>query len=356
MRNLLIVFALGFSAILAGCGGGAESVSATGILLKGNITDANGMQVFFDRLSFENASEVLAKTDLSSGGGFSIPLDPKPGPGVYRMRIGAQRIPIILDGNEKIVEVSGSLKDISNLELSVSGSESTLAMIDAEKKRRKGELNAQNIQSWMTGQNALVSSYVAHQTLKNTMSKEAVDALQSAKTKLQKEMPGTEFTKGFAKTVDTKAAGLASFMAQEAIKVGKPAPDINLPNPKGKDYALSQLKGKVVLLDFWASWCGPCRRENPHVVEIYNKYNKKGFEVFSVSLDRSGDRWEDAIKKDKLAWPYHVSDLKHWQSLPAKTYGVRGIPRTFLIDREGNIAAIGLRGAAQIENEVKKLL
>lgn len=125
---------------------------------------------------------------------------------------------------------------------------------------------------------------------------------------------------------------------------GSIAPELEFPNPDGKMMKLSDLRGKVVLIDFWASWCGPCRRENPHVVKLYNKYHSKGFEVFSVSLDNNAGRWKEAIQKDQLIWPYHVSDLKGWSSAAAKLYGVNSIPCTFLIDAEGRILARGLRG------------
>lgn len=127
---------------------------------------------------------------------------------------------------------------------------------------------------------------------------------------------------------------------------GNIAPDLAFPDPDGKVRKLSDLRGKVVLLDFWASWCGPCRRENPHVVAMYNKYHDKGFEVFSVSLDRDASSWKAAIAKDNLVWPNHVSDLKQWGSEAAKIYGVNSIPCTFLLDREGHILAKGLRGEA----------
>lgn len=128
-----------------------------------------------------------------------------------------------------------------------------------------------------------------------------------------------------------------------ANTIGAPAPDIVMNNPENEEVALSSLKGKVVLIDFWASWCGPCRRENPNVVKMYEKYKDHGFEIFGVSLDSSKDRWVQAIEADKLTWP-HVSDLKGWKSSPAQVYGVRSIPTTVLVDAEGKILARNLRG------------
>lgn len=127
---------------------------------------------------------------------------------------------------------------------------------------------------------------------------------------------------------------------------GNIAPELEFESPSGKILKLSDLRGKVVLIDFWASWCGPCRRENPHVVSLYEKYHDKGFEIFSVSLDNSKDKWIEAIKKDNLSWPNHVSDLKGWSSAAAKLYGVNSIPCTFLIDKDGRIIAKSLRGDA----------
>ena len=142
--------------------------------------------------------------------------------------------------------------------------------------------------------------------------------------------------------------------AGQSTSIGSLAPEIELPDPDGKAVSLSSFRGKHILLDFWAAWCGPCRRENPNLVRVYTNYKDRGFEIFQVSLDRTHEEWVRAIKADKLDW-IHVSDLKYWNSIAAKKYGVQSIPASFLLDPEGKIIARDLRGPA-LEAKLKEIL
>jgi thiol-disulfide isomerase/thioredoxin len=136
------------------------------------------------------------------------------------------------------------------------------------------------------------------------------------------------------------------------LKIGDIAPELSYNNPTENQLKLSDLKGKLVLIDFWASWCGPCRRENPNLVSAYQKYTKenfkngKGFEIFSLSLDKNKEAWVNAINKDELFWEYHVSDLGGWGSKGSQKYGIRSIPSNVLINGDGIIIAHNLKGAA----------
>lgn len=191
---------------------------------------------------------------------------------------------------------------------------------------------------------------------------EDIDIYRQSVTALKPVMGQSDYVKRLEQQLLQNEAQAAQYERQKKIEaerekllgVGKEAPEIALPDPNGKEIKLSSLKGKYVLVDFWASWCKPCRAENPNVVAAYKKYKNKGFEILSVSLDKSKGAWTNAIAADNMNWK-HVSDLKFWNSEAAQTYGVNSIPFTLLLDPEGKIVAKNLRGPA-LHNKLEELL
>jgi len=215
-------------------------------------------------------------------------------------------------------------------------------------------------EAWKTYTTTLVSTGLDNQTVQEILtnmlrqmpdgSRAKLYALSGTMVAMQSKkhdlyIPFAEtFLKYYAPVNPIVAAQVRSQITKaKQFIVGAEAPELAFPTPTGEVLKLSDLRGKVVLVDFWASWCGPCRRENPNVVRLYKKYKDQGFEILGVSLDRKKDKWVGAIEKDGLEW-YHISDLKGWQSKAASTYGVSSIPQTVLLDREGKIIARNLRG------------
>ena len=185
--------------------------------------------------------------------------------------------------------------------------------------------------------NSVVSPYITLFQLANQLDGAELDSIVS---KFAPEIGKSEYVIKLKELIQE----------QKKTAVGVLAPDFTMNDPEGNPVQLSSLKGKVVLVDFWASWCGPCRQENPNVVAMYQQFHSKGFEIIGVSLDKTKEDWVKAIKDDNLTW-IHVSDLQFWQNAAARLYGVNAIPQSFLLDKDGKIIGKGLRG----EQLAKKL-
>ena len=367
----LVLLGLGF----AGCqsGGGVTS----GTLISGQLDGAANIPANLDRISLtaRNNTTPLVQTPVDANGKFAFGFENGLEPGLYQLRIGAQKAALYLEAGDTDVQITGKVSDLQNYGFTVAGSESSLELVSAMRGLSSNSrgLKVEDVeQAVQSVDNDEAAAFIAFTTLARA-GQAGLPLLKEVNDRLAATSP---LKRDFGSMVSSIETQVLQQQAAEVIRVGMPAPDITAKSPDGKTYSLSDLKGQVVLLDFWASWCGPCRRENPNVVKVYDKYKDDGFTIYSVSLDgldprrtagytpdqiAQGNkaqikRWTDAIAKDKLSWPYHVSELKKWGSEAGARYGVRGIPKTFLIDREGKIAAVGLRGARSIEQALQKVI
>ncbi|MCB0642551.1 MAG: TlpA family protein disulfide reductase, partial [Phaeodactylibacter sp.] len=368
---LTLFFFFSILALNYGCGAvGGPAIEGTKI--EGTIAETSGITIFLDKMVPNKANQILERQTADNYGNFEFNFPEGIEPGVYRLRIGARRVMLIFETPNNHVKLVTDLNSIQTNDYTVMGSPASNAFTGFMKELMGGKVKIDNIQSFVdTVSSPLLAMQMAYQTL--GPNGQFVDLHKKALDKVKAAHPESEYVEAYNTFIMQTEQKYRQQMASERIQVGMEAPDIKLPSPSGKEFALSALRGKVVLLDFWASWCGPCRKENPNVVEVYQKYKDQGFTVFSVSLDgldertksrfssqdqisqqmvRQKERWVQAIEQDGLPWEYHVSDLKKWDCAPAKEYGVRSIPRTFLIGRDGKIAAVNLRGANAIEQEL----
>jgi peroxiredoxin len=331
-----------------------------GQAIKGTIKGAANLQAMLEMAHFDRSTTALGRATCDANGNFSIPSEKPFEQGLYRLTIGAKKMFFMLDGKEKTVEVTGDLATMERLEVGIKGSETMqcYANVIAELYKNQGQLSPEAAKGIAAkGCNPLMKAFFAMQVLGSNAGA-FLDDFKAFGKELQAYMPGSKYAVDYGKMIGSIEAQIAQQESSDKIKVGETAPDISLPGPDGKMRSLSSLKGKVVLLDFWASWCGPCRQANPFVVQAYKKLQPKGFEVFSVSLDRPNGKeaWAAAIAKDGLVWDYHVSDLKWWESAPAGVYGVRSIPKTFLIGRDGKILSVTIDPRQNLEGELLKVL
>ncbi len=330
-------------------------------VLKAKFTGASDIPFQLYQLSFNVDRKLMAKAKADGSGSFKMDLGGKLESGIYNLEAiddPKKNIVFVWDDKEKSVSLSGDYANYSIYGFEAKGGPVFQKSVEVNKELTIGRLKNTDLLYMMdTISNPLIGLEIAMMKFRNQPS--VFDRVARLENKLKAQYPGSSYTYALTALIQKRNSTAQSQPTGPSfsVKVGDKAPDIKLPSPEGKSYALSDLEGKIVLLDFWASWCGPCRRNNPHLVSVYDKYKDKGFTVYSVSLDRPGqtERWEQAIEADKLSWPYHVSDLQFWQSAPARQYGVSAIPATFLLDRSGKIVAINPRGN-DLETQIESLL
>lgn len=369
------IYLLGIAIIaLAGCtaeNGGGKGAPTGGTSIQGTLTASENQMLILEELT-TGKPIAMDTADLDAEGSFAFSLE-VPKTGFYRLNISNQNyVPLILSPKEQVnvnidakrkYTVAGSdesarLQELSNLvsPLDSLQGELQIAQQNADQNRYYTAMAQMNvtrarisgkIKAFIESKPGSLASIAALNNLDPEQFFSTYDMVSKASNEAYPDSPYTQ-------NLNTMVSGM------RALAVGAPAPEISLPNLDGQPIALSSLKGKVVLVDFWASWCKPCRKENPNVVRLYNAYKEKGFEVFSVSLDGLPQQpdgksaWAQAIQQDQLSWPSHVSDLKGWSSSVVPLYNVKGIPLTFLIDREGNIIGKNLRGPG-LENKLSEI-
>lgn len=207
-------------------------------------------------------------------------------------------------------------------------------------EQHSDQLPARLVQLLDANPGQLISAFLV--TFFDQQYEQYLDLYKKIHDSLVKTWPENEFVKYIGNRISS------------VLLPGSQAPDIALPGTDGTIRRLSDLRGNIVLIDFWASWCRPCRMENPNVTRLYQLYHNQGFEIFSVSLDYGREAWLKAIDDDKLVWPNHVSDLRGWSSAGGRLYGIQSIPATVLVDRNGTILARNLRGR-ELENKLEEI-
>lgn len=359
MKKLLIIILISLTGLTYG-------QKEIGAVISGNIFNLPANDTIKLVQQHQNGFTTFAKTTVDAKGDFKMPLKLK-NEDYYVLLIGNMPVSLIIR-NKSDIKIYGDGSKLDQF-VNIVNSEESISLNEFMRtshvfKEKLDSANAylrahpQEIQSVNQSFTPIFNEFQAYknsfiqQNISNASTIAVISFLNLEKefpiyeniiTGLEKSFPNSPTV---ALTVQEFDKNKEQIDKMSFLDPGKIAPDFTQNRIDGTPMKLSDLRGKVVLLDFWASWCGPCRKENPNVVANYNKYKDKGFTVMSVSLDKNKEAWEAAIQRDGLTWPNHVSDLKQWGNEVAQQYQVRSIPFSVLIDKDGKIIATNLRGEA----------
>lgn len=371
MRKILM---LGVLAVLASC-----SEENKGYHISGTVENATeGQQLFVSELNDTNTQTEIVDTVKVTDGKFELDLPEKETPTISFLTLEGARGNVLYIADN--TPISFTVYPDSLYASKVSGGKDNEILYNymskiRETNRKMGEARSQMRKAFSTQDTVLLKEL--QQAQKDIAENDKVDKKELVKENpnsivsvmvlqdmVNTQMYSTAELKELFENLspELKQTSLAKTLDQNLknlsmTDVGSKAPDFSAETPEGKELALKDVLGEVTLVDFWASWCKPCRAENPNIVKIYNKYHDKGFNIIQVSLDRPGqkDKWIQAIKEDNLGKWNHISNLMFWQDPIAAQYGVRAIPAAFLLDKEGKIVGKNLRGE-NLEEKIAETL
>lgn len=371
MRKILILCIL---FVIASCGDDKE-----GYVISGTVENAaEGQEIFVSELNESNTQTVAVDTVTVKDGKFTLDLPEKDAPAISFLTLKGSRGNVLYIADN--TPISFTLYPDSLYASKVSGGRDNEILYNylekiKETNRKMGETRNEMRNAFTSKDTAKLASLqltqqqIAEEDKSNkkdlvSNNPNSIVSLMVLQDMLNSQMySSSELNELYENlSAEVKKTSLAKLLEQNlenlsATAVGSKAPDFSAETPEGTELSLSEALGEVTLVDFWASWCKPCRVENPNIVKVYKKYHDKGFNIIQVSLDRPGqkDKWVQAIEEDNLEEWNHVSNLMFWQDPIAAQYGVRAIPAAFLLDKEGNIVAKNLRGK-ELEEKVAELL